>query len=638
MNLKKNEIEIIKLLISSPQYISSYDIATATGINRRLVRDEMAHLKIILKDLGYELISKTSKGYMISVKSKNSLQKLQNFIEDAQRQRDSLFPTQPWERSNYILKRLIDIDDYIKIDQLADELLVSRSTISHDIKHCKKAMKKYSLHLLQKPNYGIKILGDEINKRKPICDLMFTNLRQSEMFYDYLNSFISEPSSLEYGILNIIKKHHIEMSDFALCDFLLTLSVSLSRIILNKTISKSVDLTPIQDRQEFIAALDIARFIEERNDIHINKNERDWIAIELICKRSTKGLTFHNNPVVTKIVDEIFISIKEQTLLQFHNPQFYTVFSLYVENALLRIQYDEKIRNPLYDELKTTYPLGYTLAEISSSIIEKYTKKSLSMSELAFFAIIFNNALFNRHTPKKRVLLLCGLGGGAQDLSAYQILERFENQIDIVKTSQYYKLPDEDLSCYDFIISTVPIHRTLPIPSINISPIITSDDLDKIHNDLSYQFNSIHLEMYFLPQLYKKHVRARNKNEVIHEFYELIKKQFPQIKESFKNHLSHTEDYQLILFPHQTALIRLNKPLINTHILSVLILNKKILWNKKEIQTFVLFSSTDTNHFLFNTLHDTLKKITHHPIDALNISSHLEYPDFLSLIVKHEAK
>ena len=41
MNLKKNEIEIIKLLIASTNYISSYDIATATGINRRLVRDEM---------------------------------------------------------------------------------------------------------------------------------------------------------------------------------------------------------------------------------------------------------------------------------------------------------------------------------------------------------------------------------------------------------------------------------------------------------------------------------------------------------------------------------------------------------------------------------------------------------------------
>ena len=35
MQLRKNEIEILKLLITSTDYISSYDIATATGINRR---------------------------------------------------------------------------------------------------------------------------------------------------------------------------------------------------------------------------------------------------------------------------------------------------------------------------------------------------------------------------------------------------------------------------------------------------------------------------------------------------------------------------------------------------------------------------------------------------------------------------
>lgn len=126
MNLKKNEIEIIKLLISSTQYISSYDIATATGINRRLVRDEMLNIKKILKTLGYELISKTSKGYIIEGKSSLSLQALANVIEDAERQRESIFPTLPWERQNYIIKRLIDKNDYMKIDDLADELLISR--------------------------------------------------------------------------------------------------------------------------------------------------------------------------------------------------------------------------------------------------------------------------------------------------------------------------------------------------------------------------------------------------------------------------------------------------------------------------------------------------------------------------------
>ena len=636
MQLRKNEIEILKLLITSTDYISSYDIATATGINRRLVRDEIANIKNILKDLGYELISKSSKGYMIKNKSSYSMQKLQNVIEKAQKQRESIFPTQPSERSGYILKRLIDIDDYVKIDQLAEELIVSRSTISNDIKLCRQSMLKYHLSLIQKPNYGIKIMGQEINKRKPICDFLFTNLRQSEMFYDYLNSFVMEPTSLEHGILEIIKKHQIEMSDFALCDFLLSLSVTLSRIIREKTVLESPDIKNLAWRQEFIAAKEIASFIEEKIDCHMNIHEIYWLGIELICKRSTQGLTFDHNPVITHLVDEILDTIHQQTLFSLRDQKFYTTFCLYVENALIRIQYDEKIRNPLYDELKTTYPLGYYMAEISSHIIEKYTKRKLSMSELAFFAVIFHNAVYNQSDSKKKVLLICGLGGGAQDLSSHQILQKFENQIQIIKTLSYYKLPDEDLSDYDFIISTVPIHKPLPIPYINLSQIITYDDLEKIDTFLYYHYHHLVLKTIFLPQLYKAHTKARNKKEVTKELYYLLKQQFPQIKESFQSHMNNTHYHQFILFPNKTALFVLNKPLTNNNLLSVVILDHPILWNKKEVQMIVLFSCSDPHHYILNTLTATLTSLTSKDEDMDDIFKHPHYASFLTLILKHE--
>ena len=41
MQLKKNEMKIIQLLLASDNYISSYEIANSTGISRRRVRDEM---------------------------------------------------------------------------------------------------------------------------------------------------------------------------------------------------------------------------------------------------------------------------------------------------------------------------------------------------------------------------------------------------------------------------------------------------------------------------------------------------------------------------------------------------------------------------------------------------------------------
>ena len=636
MNLKKNEIEIIKLLISSSQYMSSYDIATATGINRRLVRDEMLSIKKILKSLGYELISKTSKGYIIEGKSSHSLQALSTIIEDAERQRESVFPTLPWERQNYIIKRLLEANSYMKIDELAEILLISRSTISSDLKAAKNNIKKYGLTIKQKPNYGICIVGDEANCRKPICDFLFTNLRQSEMFYDYLNSYIADENSLEYGIIKIIKKHHVEMSDIALCDFLLSLSVSLTRILSGFTITNSLDLSLIEGRNEFDCAREIVYFLESRNQCFINEYEINQIAIQLICKRSSKAIQPKNDPYTQDIVSDILKEIYQQTLLTFKDEHFYKTLHLYIEAAIIRLNYKEKIRNPLYSELNTRYPLAYELAQISSQVIHCYLGEYLSMSELAFFAVIFNKALNDRHIHKKHVLLLCGLGGGAEDLCTYQILERFENQIQIIKASQYYKLPDEDLSQYDFIISTVPIHKTLAIPYINISPIIEQEDLDKIDNYLSYLFNKNKMEILFHPKLYKDHLKLKNKSDIGNEFYKLLKKQYPHLKESFKHNLILKENSLLITYPHEIGIIQLNKPLNNNNIFAVLILDKSITIEKHSLRIIILFSCPDMNNFIHNTLTNTVYSLSQNDNDIQYILENQSYPHFLQTIMNHQ--
>ena len=143
MQLKKNEIKIIQLLLASDNYISSYEIANSTGISRRRVRDEMKIVKDILATLHLNLLSKPSQGYYIEGKSSQDLTELQSIINKNERDDDSLIPSLPDERSNYILGRLINSREFIKLETLADELLVSRATIANDLVSIKNEFKKY---------------------------------------------------------------------------------------------------------------------------------------------------------------------------------------------------------------------------------------------------------------------------------------------------------------------------------------------------------------------------------------------------------------------------------------------------------------------------------------------------------------
>lgn len=633
MKLKKNEIEIIELLISSSSYISSYDIATATGISRRLIRDEMANIRAILKSLGYELVSKTSKGYIIKGKSSTSLQTLVNIVEEAKRQRESVFPTTPLERQDYIIKRLIDENDYIKVDDLAEELLISRSTISSDLKHAREHIKKYNLSFRQKPNYGICIVGNEVDKRKPLCDYLFSNLGKSEMYFDYLRSFIFQKDSLEYGIIQILKENQIEMSDIALCDFLLGLSVSVSRILTNKSLTNSPDLTPILHRKEFDVAKQISLYITSRIHCPFNEHEINSIAIQLICKRSSRANITSQNPITKQLITEIFDEIQKQTLITFHDQKFVHTFSIYVETVILGILYNEKIRNPLYNELKTAYPLAYELAEITASIIQKHIHQPCSMSALAFFATLFHTAMNNHKSSKKKVLLLCGLGGGSNAFNSQLILERFEHQITIEKKSQFYKITDENLENYDFIISTVPIRTNLAIPHIDISPIITQNDLNRIDDYLSYCFNSSKMELLFHPKLYKDHVKARSHKGIINEFYKMLKKQYPTIKESFKRNI---QDSSFVCYDNKLGLLKLNKPLNNNNILAVLILDQPVMIEQQESQVLILFSCIDNNNYIYNTINNILTNFSKDTKSIDVLLSDPSYPKFLTSIMKYQ--
>ena len=281
MKLKKNELKIIQLLLASPDYISTYDIATSTGIPRRLVRDEISNVRVILSSLNLNLLSKPSKGYFIEGKSSKDLSRLQNIINDNERDENNVFPTLPKDRRNYIAKRLIEEASYIKLETFANELLVSRPTVANDVLLLKKDIHKYGLTLIQKPNYGISIQGSEISKRKVLADWVFENLTQSDMFGDFLDAYFNSP---DYQIIEIINQHQIIMSDISLIDFLICFSIAIARNTINHTIDSPIaNFEQFKDRFEYATAKELGKYVQERFKIDFNEYEIQKIITRLIC-------------------------------------------------------------------------------------------------------------------------------------------------------------------------------------------------------------------------------------------------------------------------------------------------------------------------------------------------------------------
>ena len=633
MQLKKNEIKIIQLLLASDNYISSYEIANSTDISRRRVRDEMKNVKDILESLHLNLLSKPSQGYYIEGKSSQDLTELQSIINKNERDDDSLIPSLPDERSNYILSRLINNKDYMKLETLADELLVSRATIANDLVSIKKEFKKYGLKFNQKPNYGIYISGPETGKRKCLVDSVFKNLNVSDMYFDFLDTYFNSP---DYEIIQILSEYAISISDISLIDFLISFSISAARISCGYLIWHQTEgFEKYQNRTEYFVAKKLALYAREHFNVEFDEYEIQNITIQLICKRSTKGLTFIKDLNIINLQNEILDKIKEKTLITFNDEHFNKVFPLYLKYTLIRQKYGEKIRTPLYEDIQYDYPLAYYLAQIVSQTIKKHTKTGISRSEITNFTILFNNTINNKKYSQKKVLLINCMSESIKTFINHFIEKEPYDQLVITKSIHYYEIEEENLDQYDLILSTSPIHRQLPIPVISINYIMTQDDIIRIKSYLSYLFNDEQMLYYFHPNFYQTHVSAKTLKGLATSFYQSIKTVY-RLNDSKKNDIMNKNICSIHTFENQIGLLRLSRPLNSNNIISIIILEEPMTIENQTFKIAILFSCAGNQNVMYNTLFSTLKNISKNKEDLDNLIFHPSYTEFLSILLKNK--
>ncbi len=633
MQLKKNEMKIIQLLLASDNYISSYEIANSTDISRRRVRDEMKNVKDILESLHLNLLSKPSQGYYIEGKSSQDLTELQSIINKNERDDDSLIPSLPDERSNYILSRLINNKDYMKLETLADELLVSRATIANDLVSIKNEFKKYGLKFNQKPNYGIYISGPETGKRKCLVDSVFKNLNVSDMYFDFLDTYFNSP---DYEIIQILREYAISISDISLIDFLISFSISAARISCGYLINQETkDFEKYQNRTEYFVAKKLALYAREHFNVEFDEYEIQNITIQLICKRSSKGLTFIKDLNIINLQNEILDKIKEKTLITFNDEHFNKVFPLYLKYTLIRQKYGEKIRTPLYEDIQYDYPLAYYLAQIVSQTIKKHTKTGISRSEITNFTILFNNTINNKKYSQKKVLLINCMSESIKTFINHFVEKELYDQLVITKSIHYYEIEEQDLNQYDLIISTASIHRQLPIPVISVNYIMTQDDIIRIKSYLSYLFNDEQMLYYFHPNFYQTHVSVKTLKGLATNFYQSIKTVY-RLNDSKKNDIMNKNICSIHTFENQIGLLRLSRPLNSNNIISIIILEEPMTIENQTFKIAILFSCADNQNVMYNTLFSTLKNISKNKEDLDNLISHPSYTEFLSILLKNK--
>ena len=195
------------------------------GLKERAMRSRIQHANDSLAGCARIAFSRSHGGYEIAVYDEEALKVRLQDGNRADRLDD--LPSTPKERVEYLLHNLLARDSWIKLDDIASMLCVSRATISNDLKDVQRVLDEYGLALEKRPRYGMRVTGEEIDRRNCLAAIAVNTTLSSEHLRPVTSDILERLSASVYKVLEC---EGVKINPFAHHNLIVYIAVTLSRI------------------------------------------------------------------------------------------------------------------------------------------------------------------------------------------------------------------------------------------------------------------------------------------------------------------------------------------------------------------------------------------------------------------------
>ncbi|ENY8449287.1 transcription antiterminator [Clostridioides difficile] len=366
--------KIFKILImcSKKEFVSINSIANELNVTTRSVR---TYIKQLNKDLGNDIaIIKYIKGqgYKLEIKDEQILNKIIDI------NRKNVFSLNSKEdRVEFILNYLTELDGFITLDSLADEMCVGRTTLVNDFQYVEKVLASYNLNLIKKQNTGMKLNGNELDIRLFILNQLYKNSRKDFNNSKYFKGIKKEEIiNLEEKLLTLFKKNNFYVTDEMLREVINYIVVLVYRVKETKKVKDyDVKFDLLKSYDEYFIAREIKHIISEMFECILNDEEIIYLTIPLVSGNAPASECALNSSRINKNIDELMESIFNQIYVDMgifiNEDELRVGLGYHLSFTLNRLLFNIKLKNVLLEEIKQNYILPFKLAQIAGKVIEK---------------------------------------------------------------------------------------------------------------------------------------------------------------------------------------------------------------------------------------------------------------------------
>lgn len=582
------------LLMPEDDFITNKRLAETLGVSNRTVYNDIIQLNQIMKDKGAQLISKPHYGVKLVVTDKGKyLAFLRSLEVDTVTVGDNTET-----RVSKIIEKMIQADGPIKMDDLSDELYISRSTLKSDLKRARAFLDGYGLQIDYRSYNGMRINGPEKNLRRCLA-----KIEQNLIAKD--GGFLSEDMDAISALLkDVFMRHHYKMAAYSFHNFVTHIYVSISRIRQGREIALICLEENEGDPQTQNLAEDIVSALAKAYDITFSRAEFQYLLLHLECKKMVSDIS---DAIVSSDVYEITTRMLKEIQTAFHYDfqhdfELVTNLSLHIVPLRLRLLYDMPFENPMTAEICEGAPLAYEMATVACGVLAKLYEKKVSPDEVAYIALHFNVAIDRyKKKHKKNVLIVCGTGKGSAMLLTYRIKEEYGKFLNVVGTHDSINLAHVDFTNVDYVLTTVHIQDHIPVPVIEINrPFFMGEE----RSDLRKYFQNDRrrtLMQYFSKDMFLSHMTADSKEDVLKLLCETAAANVKIPEDAFA-HVMQREALGNTAFGNYVAIPHPDRPMGDESFVVTGILERPVLWDNEDIQiVFLIFMKAggDRNLQLF---------------------------------------
>lgn len=586
-NLNNRQLQIINILKTTTKPISSNALAEDIGCSTKTIQAEIKNINSILDNITIE--SFRGIGYRL-VGNLNNLTNL-----------DISITKDDFDRVSYILKKILFLykDHTLKIENLADEMYVSLSTIKNDLSQVKNILQEYNLKIVSKHKLGIGLEGN-------IQDLIRCILENS------------------------INYHTIQIDDF-FSEFIGSNILVIRTELLNKLEAHNLVFTDYEFNNMFNFIL-----------LHLSlENDSDYISYINYCITiyQTKLQKQDNEASRKKILDSInkFIdNLALATSIDLSNDEIFKDYLCkHIINFCIKNDLNINIKTPISNDIKSKYPFAFELASIAKRSLENDLNIKIDETEVANIAIHIGGALQRSSNNKSskifKTIIVCTSGIGTSMLIKAKLESKFNKRLKILKVIPSYLVEFISAMDVDFIITTVPI-RLGSIPVINISPLLDDTEISIIEKFLETGniYHNLNLFELFNEDLFFTDLPFDNKYDVIGYMSDkLLEANYidQEIKNSYyeRESIATTEIGNMVAIPHGAN----GKVFKNA--IAIGILKNSIPWEIGQVRLVIMLSLQKENLLNYESLFSNIYKRIDSIAKVISICESKKYEKFIAM-------